>query len=116
MKNLRQLRETNNLSQQKLIDELNLCHAQSQIQSYETGKYEPDIETMIQIADYFGTSVDYLIGRATYARNVESISDNIVNEAEQQLLSRYRRLLNKQRKSLFMFLETLDGEEFDFLP
>ncbi len=30
---------------------------------YIHGRREPDIETLIKLADYFGVSVDYLIGR-----------------------------------------------------
>ena len=30
---------------------------------WETGKREPDFETTKRIADYFGVSVDYLLGR-----------------------------------------------------
>ena len=31
---------------------------------YEKGKREPDIKTLWKLADYFGVTVDYLIGRA----------------------------------------------------
>ena len=32
-------------------------------QNYELGKREPNHETTVKIADYFGVSVDYLLGR-----------------------------------------------------
>lgn len=32
-------------------------------QNYEHGDAEPDIETLIKIADYFEVSIDYLTGR-----------------------------------------------------
>jgi transcriptional regulator with XRE-family HTH domain len=32
------------------------------ISRYETGITEPDIETLTQLADFYGTSIDYLIG------------------------------------------------------
>ena len=31
--------------------------------SYETGRNEPDIHTLIKIADFYGVSLDYLVGR-----------------------------------------------------
>jgi transcriptional regulator with XRE-family HTH domain len=33
--------------------------------NYESGKNEPQIATLIKFADYFGCSVDYLIGHET---------------------------------------------------
>ena len=35
----------------------------SAITFYATGRREPDIETLCKIADFFGVSVDYLLGR-----------------------------------------------------
>jgi len=32
-------------------------------QNYEIGKREPNHETTVKIADYFGVSVDHLLGR-----------------------------------------------------
>ena len=37
--------------------------AESTISQYETGKRQPDHETMCKIADVFNVSVDYLLGR-----------------------------------------------------
>ena len=34
----------------------------SQIASYETGRTQPDIETLGKLADFYGVSVDWLIG------------------------------------------------------
>jgi len=30
---------------------------------YETGKHDPSIDILIKLADYFKTSIDYLVGR-----------------------------------------------------
>ena len=32
-------------------------------QRYETGERNPDSETLIKLADFFGVSTDYLLGR-----------------------------------------------------
>lgn len=60
MKNLKKLREERNLSQQSLGERF--CISQQSIHKYENGYAEPDIEMMIDFADFFHTSVDYLIG------------------------------------------------------
>lgn len=36
---------------------------QNSISRYENGEREADYETLIAFADYFGVSVDYLLGR-----------------------------------------------------
>lgn len=58
---LKQLRKENDVSQIKLAMDLNL--SQNTISRYETGVREADYETLIKLADYFGVSVDYLLGR-----------------------------------------------------
>ena len=109
MENLRKLRESRKLSQQKLANHFDL--AQSQIQSYETGAYEPDINTLKQIAEFFDTSVDYLIGRTDIMRRIEPVSKYSLNDAEKDLVDRFRRLLSNQRRSLVLFLDSLDVQE-----
>ena len=37
--------------------------SQNSISQYETGMREADYKTLIAIADYFGVSIDYLLGR-----------------------------------------------------
>lgn len=61
MKNLAMLRKAHGLSQQKLGDAVGL--ARNTICQYESGNRVPDVDTLIKLADYFGVSVDYLLGR-----------------------------------------------------
>lgn len=49
------------MSQIALAMALNM--SQNSISRYETGEREADYETLIAFADYFGVSVDYLLGR-----------------------------------------------------
>ena len=58
---LKKLRKERNISQLKLALDLNMN--QNSISRYENGEREADYETLIKIADYFGVSLDYLLGR-----------------------------------------------------
>ena len=58
---LKALRKEKNVSQLKLALDLNMN--QNSISRYETGEREADYETLIQFADYFDVSLDYLLGR-----------------------------------------------------
>jgi transcriptional regulator with XRE-family HTH domain len=57
--NLKYLRHKNNLSQQQLADALQA--GRSTLAEYERGKTEPNIETLMRIADYFKVTLDELL-------------------------------------------------------
>lgn len=58
---LKFLRKQKHMSQLSLAMKLNLT--QNSISRYETGEREPDLNTLIRIADYFNVSIDYLLER-----------------------------------------------------
>lgn len=59
---VRTLREARGWTQAELGERLNL--SQSTINRYENDARSPDIETLCKVADVFGVSVDFLIGRS----------------------------------------------------
>ena len=58
---LKKLRKAKGLSQTQLANELGMI--KQTYSNYENEKREPNIATLIKLADYFDVSVDYLIGR-----------------------------------------------------
>ncbi len=52
------LRESRNLSRKELASKLNV--SREAVQKWESGLRKPPIEMAIEIADYFGVSLDYL--------------------------------------------------------
>mgnify|MGYP003321862246 CR=1 FL=1 len=59
---IKELRRQKGISQVKMAMDLNTN--QNTISRYETGEREPGIAELIRIADYFGVSIDYLVGRS----------------------------------------------------
>ena len=57
---LRELREDSDLTQQTLAEYLHI--RQNTYSQYETGARQLPIELLIQLAQYFHTSTDYLLG------------------------------------------------------
>ncbi len=57
---LRKLRESKKLTQADVASALQI--GRSTYTKYESGKSKPASEMLIKIADYFGVSVDYLLG------------------------------------------------------
>ena len=57
-------RKLNKATQRQLAEYLQI--AQPSYIRYENGSAEPNLETLVKIADYFDVSVDYLLGRTEY--------------------------------------------------
>lgn len=61
VKNLKKLRTEKGITQQALAAAVGT--SQQSINKYENHGVEPDIATLIRLADFFDTSTDYLIDR-----------------------------------------------------
>jgi methanogenic corrinoid protein MtbC1 len=68
---LRELRNSRGLRQKDLAQQLGL--AQTTIANYEQKSRFPDEEVLGRIADYFNTSLDYLLGRSDVNLNLQSL-------------------------------------------
>lgn len=112
MDKLKQLREERNISQSQLGEIIGA--ARSTICQYEAGKREPDLETLIKLADYFQVSVDYLIGHdnAIMKRPYSELAENFIKEF-QELFSEerfrnvaklYKRMDFFQRDAIFTLI------------
>ncbi len=85
LENLRKLREETHISQRQLAETIGV--SQQSINKYENHNIEPDIGTLIRIADYFGTTVDYLVGHTA--------------EPEKQIfVSKYMSLTESQKQAV----------------
>lgn len=58
---LKMLRENAGYSQYSFADKFGV--SQSTVGNWEAGKREPNFSTMQRLADFFGVSVDFLLGR-----------------------------------------------------
>lgn len=102
--NLKKLRAEHRVTQKQLADVISV--SQQSINKYENHNIEPDIDTLIKIADFFSTSVDYLVGHTDIKRQIESVDPFDLNSAEASLIEAYRMLNDKQKKCLSMIIES----------
>ena len=63
---LRDIREDRDITQKELANYLNI--KQNTYSQYETGQRQIPIDTLISLAKYFNTSVDYILGITNVAR------------------------------------------------
>ena len=96
--NLKTLRIKKGISQQALADAIGT--SQQSINKYENHKIEPDISTLIEIADFFETSVDYLVGHTEIDRVIENVKPYDLNGKESGLIDSYRVLPEKYRERI----------------
>lgn len=105
MERLRILREERGISQQKLA--VVIGTTQQNIHRYENGHNEPDIATLMQLADFFQTSIDYLVGNTDIRRKIEAVTSFDLNTEEAQLVEKYRKLRPTARQNILSMIEEL---------
>lgn len=96
IENLKLLREAASVSQKQLAEAIGV--SQQSINKYENHNIEPDIGTLIRIADYFNTSVDYVIGHTSIQHKIESLTAYDLNAAEGAVIDGFRKLSKTQQE------------------
>lgn len=100
---LKELRSEKNISQKELTNHIN--YTQSMIAKWENGINEPTARALKEIADFFGVSIDYLVGRENYEGNV--IIKNELEPDEEKALSLFRNLNRIAQKRTIGYMEGL---------
>ena len=105
MLRIRELRKKSGLTLKKLGKKIGV--AESTVSQYETGKRQPDYETLTKIAEIFHVSVDYLLENDEIpSQNSKSPDMEIMprDELERQIIQMARELDPAQRELLLRLL------------
>ena len=105
MNNMKNIRESLQLTQVKVANDLKL--SRQVYNFYENGKRNPDMQTLIKIADYYGVSIDYLLGRTNVIKPENIDEDDLlskINTADSETKASVEQFLNyllyeKERKN-----------------
>lgn len=104
---LKELRDHKGLTQKALSQELNIG---SQTYShYETGKRQPDLDTLCKIAAYYEVSLDQLVITGLHPVNKDPFAG--LPEDYQHILRTYHGLSLENQKSFRDYLEFLAHKE-----
>ncbi len=98
VKNLRRLRTSKCISQQQLADVIGT--SQQSINKYENHSVEPDISTLTKLADYFDTTIDYLVGHESGPTKENLAGDIELTKDEYALVCYYHRLSKEEKDSI----------------
>jgi len=103
MLKIKELREDTNLQQKDVAAKLNRTTAC--ISSWETGKTEPSIEDIIRLADLFGVSCDYLLGRTNDFEAVDPFAT--LSPAQREMLGMFDMLTREDQYRVLGYAQAL---------
>ncbi len=76
------------------------------ISNYEKGIHEPDLSTLEQLADFYGVTTDYLLGRSKFRHGCEGLNRPIT---EQYTVAQFvNTMLQLSRRDIHSMLEHLE--------
>ncbi len=97
MNKLKELRKQKKLSQEEISKQLNINR--SAYSRYENEATEPDIQTLIKLADYFNTSIDCIVGHES-----EVIDLNTYPDYKKELIKKVISLTQNQCEKIDAYL------------
>lgn len=122
---LKKLRNEYKLTQQKLADKLGINRAT--IAGYETKNVEPGHEILIELANFFNCSTDFLLGNSNERSTVDDIKSTIASDPElehfwddflkrkdlQELYKQTKNLSPKAIKQVIGIIKVIELEKID---
>ena len=106
---LKMLRREKGITQKKLAEIVGTT--QQSINKYENHNIEPDIRTLTAFADFFHTSVDFLIGHTEVEHRIEHVQQYDLNRDEARLLQAYRLLTPEEQESIHLIMENYNKKK-----
>ena len=103
MLKLQEIREQKGILQKDLAQKLNKTRAC--ISSWETSKTEPDLQSLIQIANELEVTTDYLLGRTDEIDTI-NIQTNLTPD-QSELLNLYNQMSFRDKNQLLGFAKGL---------
>lgn len=105
---LKSIRLENDMTQEEIGNLLN--KSKNNISQYETGKREPDLETLKIISNYFKVSLDYLLGNTDDPIPVRNVDQDLNDELDTE--SKWLNFLKTlSGDSMFYQYENIDEEQ-----
>lgn len=102
---LKELRKQKGFSQDEVANALEITLRT--YQNYEYGQREPSIEMIFKLADFFGVTTDYLLGRESEPNPLEQLAKiNGLTITEEVLLEEYMKLDPQKRKVIIDFMKS----------
>lgn len=105
--NLQTLRKKKGYKQIKVA--MDLDTTQETISSYETGRVFPYIDMLIKLADYYNTSIDYILCRTKYDLPINDIKPNNISDEDFILLNKINKLSSTDKAKAEAYIDGLNA-------
>lgn len=105
---LKQLRKSKNLLQLKVAIELNI--SQEALSSYENGTRSPDPGMLVSLANYYNTSIDYILYRTDYDVPINEIKPKNLSDDVFNPINKVSKLSFSDKKYAEKFIDFLNNE------
>lgn len=113
MNRIRALRQEANVKQEELAKYLKV--SRSSLSGYETGNFEAPVQIYFQLADYFGVTLDYLLGRSDTPQpfmprqpvELPAAPSGVLTEKENDLLGSFRKLNDEGQTAALSMMQGL---------
>lgn len=109
MNRIKELREQKSIGQKVLAIDIGV--SQPTICDWESGRKTPSSKSAAKLADYFGVSLDYLLGR-----DIPHANTSVISGASTPLTSRDRRDIARDMAAIEASLESGEGLMFNGEP
>lgn len=104
--NLKAARKKSGKTQKEVAEGIGI--GQGTYKNYETGAREPNGDTLVAIANYFGVSTDYLLGRPDAQPPTDALerlfTEKPFSALEEELLRKYMELPHEARQAVVQFI------------
>ena len=110
MLRLKELRKAKNMTMKKLGEKIGV--AESTISLYENGRRQPDHDTLLKLADFFGCSVDVLLGRASISDSPSSL-DKELEGVDFALFGEVKDLTDAEKEDVLSFIKFTKSKRND---
>ncbi len=104
--NLKKLREEHGLTKRELCEKTGI--SERAYITYEFGEREPKISVVQKLADFYGVTTDYLLGRPEATPPVDALAqlskDKAMSTLEEELLRKYMELPHEARQAVVQFI------------
>lgn len=104
---LAELRSDRNMTQKDLADELHV--SVGTISNYERGVYFPELEKLVNLADFFHVTTDYLLGRCECNFSPDVFTEVIAGDKTVgEVVRMLRQLPPEKQKALLLIMGDMD--------
>lgn len=106
--NLKIIRKKKSFTQLKVS--MDLFMSQETLSNYEVGRRLPSSDMLVRLADYYDTSIDYLLCRTEYDIPINNIKPNGISDDDFNLINDINKLSKEDKNNIKEFVKFLGSK------